>query len=683
MSRTAYRFWFLLIILVALALRLWQLDRLPPGFHFDESFEGLEAWRILTDSTYRPIFLLGNFGVVPLNAYANAFTFALFQAVGGEVGPVAMRVTAATVGLLGVVALYLLAGELRRLAGHSSRLSPAFPLWAAATLAVMRWHLHFSRMGIEPIFVPLLWAGATAFLLHGWRTGRWLSFAGSGSLLAASMYAYQGAWVIPFLTAGVALGLLLADRHKSSHLSARWRGLWLTAGVAFILFAPLGWFFWQNPDALILRPSQIAVTGASTAATGPTPWANIWATAQMYNAWDTGGDHDPRRNLPGAPALNVWLALPFYLGLLLTVARRLQRAYLIMLMGLIGLLLPGVFSEYAPHYHRILGAAAPTALLCAVGLDWLWQGASAQWRVRSADARGTISLLWSTVARSLAVGLLVVGAFAGVRDYFVRWAALPDLFYAFDVGLWQLGKTLTALPAEMPVYLTPRTMEHPTLAFALQTTAPTRPAPVAFDGRHIFPLTAATTTQAEIYAVIEHEDFRTHLLLPEVLPQAAIVKTITDSQGQPYAHFYQRPAQAQPQRPPQTPLAITLGDGIALQGYDVQPATLRPGEILYLQLHWGVERKPSTDWTVFTHVVAVDAAGKRQVQAGFDSQPGAGTLLTTRWQPGWRILDEYQVALPVDLPAGKYGLEIGLYAANGATLPADGAGVQLGEVTVP
>ena len=94
-SRTTIWIGFLLVFIVAAGLRLWRIDSIPPGFHFDESFEGLEAWRILTDSSYRPIFLTGNFGVPPLNAYANALTFGIFGALGGEAGPTAMRTTAA------------------------------------------------------------------------------------------------------------------------------------------------------------------------------------------------------------------------------------------------------------------------------------------------------------------------------------------------------------------------------------------------------------------------------------------------------------------------------------------------------------------------------------------------------------------------------------------------------------
>ena len=107
---------FLFTILAgAAALRLWRIDVTPPGFHFDESFEGLEAWRILTDPGYRPVFLTGNFGVPPLNSYANALTFSLFERFGGEAGPTAMRVTAAFFGVLGVAAIYALACELVRL----------------------------------------------------------------------------------------------------------------------------------------------------------------------------------------------------------------------------------------------------------------------------------------------------------------------------------------------------------------------------------------------------------------------------------------------------------------------------------------------------------------------------------------------------------------------------------------
>jgi hypothetical protein len=291
-------------------------------------------------------------------------------------------------------------------------------------------------------------------------------------------------------------------------------------------------------------------------------------------------------------------------------------------------------------------------------------------------------LRWASVL------LLLCGAIVSARDYFWRWAALPDLYYAFDVGLWDVARQLAARGpsgrGEMPVYLTPRDAGHPTLAFAFQTAPSGLSLPVSFDGRYIFPLTAQPgpggTPQPELYAVIEHEDFRTGLLLPEVFPAATAQEASRDPLGRVYARFYTRPAGVLPQRPPQQPLAAMLGDGIRLAGYDIQPATPRPGEILYLQLHWLVDAPPQVDWTVFTHLLGLDAEGNATVVAGHDSRPGAGSLPTTRWQAGWRVLDEYQIALPAELAPGVYPLEIGLYQATGEHLPAGSAGIRLGEV---
>jgi hypothetical protein len=368
-------------------------------------------------------------------------------------------------------------------------------------------------------------------------------------------------------------------------------------------------------------------------------------------------------------------------GLLLALWRLRNPAYTTVLVGLVGLLLPGVFSEYAPHYHRILGATAPTALLCGLGLDAM---------VRLGRQRGQrASKRWPVwVAGSAAVVILAAGALATVRDYFVRWAALPDLFYAFDTGLWQIGQQIAQLPPEATVYLTPRGADHPTLAFALATARDDPPQPVSFDGREIFPLTAGINVQPETYIAIDHEDFRTGLLLPEVLPGAEVAATLLAPDGGAYATVFTRPVGESPVRPPHHAVDIALDEAITLAGYDVQPPSLHPGEVLYLQLHWLVNAIPVQDWTVFTHLLRCEADGEAPQGAncvqvgGRDSRPGGGSLPTDRWQAGWRVLDEYQIALPADLPPGPYRLAVGLYRPDGARLPASGPGILLGEVVI-
>jgi hypothetical protein len=104
--------------------------------------------------------------------------------------------------------------------------------------------------------------------------------------------------------------------------------------------------------------------------------------------------------------------------------------------------------------------------------------------------------------------------------------------------------------------------------------------------------------------------------------------------------------------------------------------------VLYLQLHWRVDAAPTADWTVFTHLMRREANGDLVQVAGSDSQPGGGSLVTTHWRPGWRVLDEYEMMLPPDLPPGIYQLEVGMYRPDGAHLPGDGAAIQLGEIAL-
>jgi hypothetical protein len=101
-----------------------------------------------------------------------------------------------------------------------------------------------------------------------------------------------------------------------------------------------------------------------------------------------------------------------------------------------------------------------------------------------------------------------------------------------------------------------------------------------------------------------------------------------------------------------------------------------------LQLHWLVNTATADDWTVFTHLLRDDGNGSFVQVAGSDSRPGGGSLPTSRWLPGWRVLDEYQISLPGDLLPGTYTLAAGLYHEDGARLPTGGPGVVLGDVVI-
>ncbi len=709
------------IIILAVILRFWQVDSIPPGFHLDESYQGLEAWRILTEPDYHPFYLRDNFGPLPANAYLNVLAFWLANLVGAEPGPVTMRMTAALVGVLTVVSIFGLASELRRYPSrvgystgdHSSRdsassspeslnhgvlshrllnfsestFSPAFPLFAAAILATMRWHIHFSRMGIESIYVPLIWTLAIWSMLYGWRTGKWLGFILSGVTVGIGMYTYRGAWVIPLIVLLLIVHLRLGKWHLNvPRMQNTWSRIWrylVWGSILFLVVSPLIWFYINQPSLFLVRLEQVNIVGNTGSPADDTIWTNLGKMAQMFGPFGAVGDLDPRRNLPGAAALSWPFALFFYVGVGVSLWRIRHPAYALLLCGLALLLLPGVFSEYAPHFHRVFGASAPAALLCAVGLDRVWT-------LAQAGVAGLYSLQIRQMAirvaiRGAAVAMLLMGGFFETTDYFRRWATMSSLYHAFDVGLWEMGNAIAAESPEASIYISPRGLSHPTLAFAWEIEHPRTTSdecvPLSFDVRHIFPLRDGQPEQPEYYAVIEHEDFRTPLLLPGVLPEHTIAQEFLDYEGGVYGRIYKRTPVSKSPRVPQIPVDVMLGDGIRLLGYDIQPDEVQRGEILYLQLHWLVEESPANDWTVFTHVRTLSPESPERV-AGYDSKPGDGSFPMPCWAAGQRILDEYQIQLPDDLAPEEYQLYIGLYQPTGEQLPADGNGLRLGTVQV-
>jgi hypothetical protein len=79
-----------------------------------------------------------------------------------------------------------------------------------------------------------------------------------------------------------------------------------------------------------------------------------------------------------------------------------------------------------------------------------------------------------------------------------------------------------------------------------------------------------------------------------------------------------------------------------LHGYTLSSPQVRAGDILQLTLFWEALQSIPSRYKVFVHVL--DEAG--QVLAQRDAEPGGGAKLTTTWQPGDVLLDNYGVVIP-------------------------------------
>lgn len=127
---------------------------------------------------------------------------------------------------------------------------------------------------------------------------------------------------------------------------------------------------------------------------------------------------------------------------------------------------------------------------------------------------------------------------------------------------------------------------------------------------------------------------------------------------------------------PQHQLAAQLGDSISLSGYDLGGTSLKPGDKVDLTLYWHDLGDVTTDYKVFVHVLD----NSQKVVAQRDQIPADGQRPTSSWFPGDDVADHYQIALPSDLPAGTYPVEIGMYnASSGARLPVTQNGQSAGD----
>jgi hypothetical protein len=112
--------------------------------------------------------------------------------------------------------------------------------------------------------------------------------------------------------------------------------------------------------------------------------------------------------------------------------------------------------------------------------------------------------------------------------------------------------------------------------------------------------------------------------------------------------------------------AFTFGDALALDAASLVEAPAA-GEVLQLLLEWRSLARLQDDWTVFVHIMG--PAGSQGESQGApvaqrDAPPLGGFAATSLLQPGQRLLDHVEVALPADLPAGEYSVRVGLYQGD-------------------
>jgi len=202
-----YKLALLAIIVLAAALRFYQLGTNPPSLDWDETAEGYNAYSLLKTGKdeygYKLPLSFRSFDDYkpPLYIYMTVPSVAVFG-----LNNFAVRFPSAFLGVLAVIFCYLAVFELFK--------NRAIALLSSLFLAISPWHLQFSRVGFETNST-ILWStlGVWAFLngvkSKGVKIMLWMCLASTSFGLNLFMY-HNSRVFIPFF----ALVLIILFKNK-------------------------------------------------------------------------------------------------------------------------------------------------------------------------------------------------------------------------------------------------------------------------------------------------------------------------------------------------------------------------------------------------------------------------------------------------------------------------------------
>lgn len=409
------------VLLVAIFLRFYGLDSVPSGLHIDEAENELDALAILEGDL--PVFLPENHGREALFIYLQAVSLAVF----GQTD-LALRIVAATAGILTIVAAYLLT---RRM--FDSRIA----LLSCGWLSISLWHVIFSRIGFRTISLPLflavgfycIWRG-----LEGLRTQTGVAesaqstltpqrpavwFALGGLAIGLSLHTYSIARFAPLVLVAVAVYLAISHNHLFRRALP---GLVLALALTFLVFLPLGVFFLNNEDSFMERARLVWVFNPDLNRGNPVQ-ALSDSFIRSIGMFAVQGDSNLGRNIPGRPIFDPLSALFALIGTVLAIRRFRNPAYGFTLIWLAVMFVPNFLAiEYVPNHLRATGLIPALFILPALGAAWLWHA-------------------WDSLASSRLRGLPVLlvtlaflgGAISAYHSYFEIWAKAPEIAKVFAV----------------------------------------------------------------------------------------------------------------------------------------------------------------------------------------------------------------------------------------------------------
>jgi len=406
------------VLALAAVVRVVSLADNPRGFFCDEASVGFNAYSILHSGkdewgVQLPLFFRA-FGEYKLGLFI--YSEVPFIAALG-LTEFAVRLTSAVYGTLTVLALFLLGWALFRHRGAG--------LASAFFLAIMPWHIHFSRTGFGEIVVfPFFLAVGLCLFLLGARQPRY--WPAAAVVLGLTLYSYRAAWVVlpPLL-------ILLVILYSRELFRAR-RWALLSLGLFAVIAIPLIMHL-TSGETDRAQEVDIFSRGESARDTAETFVRQYRTYFSQDFLFDRADDSDVTRHyLPGYGNL-YYIQIPFLLLGLLGLLWPPRREKVILLLLLLLYPVPGAITVNSPVSGRAFLGSLVFALITGYGLFLAADGLS-KWRWRVRGSPWPLGAAAATVLVA-AVAAVALNNFASYLErYHQEYPKLSAGYYGWQWG---------------------------------------------------------------------------------------------------------------------------------------------------------------------------------------------------------------------------------------------------------
>lgn len=426
------KFLFLLIFIIALALRLFKFGSNPPSLYWDEASLGYNGYLIATSlhdehGELLPLARFIAFGDYkpPGYIYATVPSIWLFG-----LNEFSVRLPSMIAGILMVVITYLLVKELFR--------NEIMALLSSFLLAISPWAIQFSRAAFEANLAAFFNLTGVYLFLIG-RKKRWYVIP-SVIFFVLSFYTFNANRIIaPLFLSGLVL-LYFKDiwNNKKYFL--------ISAVLALILLIPSLNYLRSRESRLRLQEvsifnnlEPIKLSNQRIELDANVWWAKIIHNRRILFLSDflkhyfdnfsgrflfTHGDVNPRLNPQEMGELYVW-ELPFLILGVYWLIKRKEKASPILFLWMLIVPIPAATARETPHALRMLSILPTYQIIIAYGLYQL-----VAWLKNSSLRRlvdRTIIILFSTICF-----LLSANIFYYLHNYYIHYPSDWS-------GEWQYG----------------------------------------------------------------------------------------------------------------------------------------------------------------------------------------------------------------------------------------------------